>query len=97
MADFMLLMHRDTVTDPDDAAWGAYFARLRAAGVFQGGSAIGGGTCVRKHGAPAELAAQLTGFIRITADDLAHAQTWLAGNPVFEAGGTIEIRALPRE
>jgi hypothetical protein len=97
MADFLLLMHGDATAPEDAAAWGAYLAKLRAAGVFEGGSAIGTGACVRKHGEPGPLAAHLTGFVRITAEDLARAQQWLAGNPVFEAGGTIEIRELPRE
>jgi len=97
MADYLFLMHGDSATDEDHAAWGPYLAKLRAAGIFEGGSSIGGGACVRKQGAPAPLAAQLTGFLRITADDLADAQRWLAGNPVFEAGGTIEIRELPRD
>lgn len=97
VADFLLLMHGDTTSPVDEAAWGAYFARLRAAGVFEGGSAIGGGACVRKAGAPAALAGQLTGYLRLTADDLAHAQGFVTGNPVYEAGGTIELRALPRE
>jgi hypothetical protein len=95
MADYLFLMHGDGEPS-DDAAWGAYLARLRAAGVFEGGSAIGGGECARKAGTPAAIAAQLTGYIRITAADLAQARTWLAGNPVYEAGGTIEIRELPR-
>jgi hypothetical protein len=96
MADYLLLMHGDTVTALDPAAWDPYFAQLRAAGVFEGGSAIGDGTCMRKHGAPAALATQLTGYIRITATDLTHARIFVAGNPVFEAGGTIELRELPR-
>jgi hypothetical protein len=95
MADFLFLMHDDG-SPADAAAWSTYFSTLRAAGVFEGGSAIGGGVCVRKHGTPAVIAAHLRGFLRIQANDLADAQRWLAGNPVFEAGGTIEIRELPR-
>jgi hypothetical protein len=49
----------------------------------------------RKSGTPAPLAAHLGGFIRITARDLDHAQSFLDGNPVYEAGGTVEIRELP--
>jgi hypothetical protein len=41
------------------------------------------------------IARHITGFMRITADSVEHAQTLLPGNPVFEAGGTVEIRALP--
>jgi hypothetical protein len=94
MADYIFLMH-------DDAAGGAgldwerYLSRLREAGVFQGGSAIGEGQCERKSGATPAPTAHITGFIRVTAADIAHARLLLAGNPVFEAGGTVEIRELP--
>jgi hypothetical protein len=38
----------------------------------------------------------LAGYIRVTADSLDAARSLLAGNPHFEAGGTVEIRELPR-
>jgi hypothetical protein len=60
------------------------------------GSAIGDGVCARKSGAPAPLAAHLAGFIRVNADSLDRAKFLLVGNPVFEAGGTVEVRELPR-
>jgi hypothetical protein len=94
MQDYLLFMH-DDATGPTEG-WDTYFQQLREAGVFEGGSAIGGGLVARKSGTPAPLAAHLGGFIRITARDLDHAQTFLNGNPVYEAGGTVEIRALPR-
>ena len=39
------------------------------------------------------LTAHLAGYIRVNADDLDHAKSLLAGNPHFEAGGTVEIRS----
>jgi hypothetical protein len=96
MADYMLLMHDDATDGVSFEAWERYFDGLRALGRFEGGSAIGGGACVRKAGAPGAFTASLGGFIRISADSLEHAKALLAGNPVFEAGGTIEIRELPR-
>lgn len=95
MPDYILLMHSDTTQPSDDAAWGAYLAGLQAQGVFQGGSEIGAGTCVRKAGAVPEVSAHLSGFIRVTASDLAHAKRLVVGNPVYEAGGTVEVRELP--
>ena len=92
----MFLMHNDA-TDPDDESWGPYFAKLRATGNFQGGSAIGSGVCVRKANGIPDIAGHLTGFIRVSADNLDHARTLVAGNPVFEAGGTVEIRELPAD
>ena len=94
MAEYIFLMHDDAVTE--DAAWETYLQRLRRDGFFQGGSAIGGGVCIRKRGAPAALTAHLAGFMRVNAGSLHHARSLLNGNPVFEAGGTVEIRTLPR-
>ncbi|MBK6688492.1 MAG: hypothetical protein IPG45_28730 [Deltaproteobacteria bacterium] len=95
MADFILLMHRDQTRAETDEAWGEYFGKLRSRGAFQGGSSIGDGVALRKSGAPAPLTQQLVGFIRVRADDLADAQGLVAGNPVYEAGGTVEVRELP--
>ena len=95
MAEFMFFMHADAPRTRDED-WPPYFAKLRAAGVFEGGSAIGAGSCERKQGAPPPLSKQLSGYIRVSAKDLAEARAWLAGNPVYEAGGTVEIRELPR-
>lgn len=96
----MLLMHRDASDgQPDRAsdAWAAYFAKLEQAGAFQGGSAIGGGVCISKSAARApDITAHLSGYIRLQAETLAHARDLVIGNPVFEAGGTVEIRELPK-
>jgi hypothetical protein len=96
MPDYILLMHNDTTAAADDAAWAPYLARLRASGVFQGGSAIGDGNCVKKSAVAAAITATLSGYIRVSAANLAQAGGLVIGNPVFEAGGTVEIRELPR-
>jgi hypothetical protein len=88
-------MHDDAAPGPKD--WEPYFKRLRATGAFQGGSAIGQGECFRKHGQAPPVTAHLGGYIRITAQNLDDARTFLEGNPVYEAGGTVEIRELPRD
>jgi hypothetical protein len=107
MADYLLLMHDDaprvlegeTASDAPaegGATWERYFARLRALGCFEGGSAIGPGLCVRRRGVVPPVTARLSGFIRVTAASLDDARALVAGNPVFESGGTVEIRELPR-
>jgi hypothetical protein len=95
MADFIFLMHNDATEREGD--WAAYFARLNASGCFRGGSAIGGGVLARKSGDVQSTSAHLNGYIRIEANDLTHARTLIEGNPVYEGGGTVEIRELPRE
>lgn len=99
MKDYILLMHDDAPDDGDDrsAAWAAYFAKLREAGAFQGGSAIGDGICASKAASTPQITRHLAGYIRIRATDLARARELVNGNPVFEAGGTVEIRELPRD
>ncbi|MFM9862795.1 MAG: hypothetical protein ACKVRO_04230 [Micropepsaceae bacterium] len=97
MPDFILLMHDDSPPGSTDNGWEDYFKRLREHGAFEGGSAIGGGICVRKDGASPPIAKHLTGYIRVTAKSLAEAKHLLTGNPVYEAGGTVEIRELPRD
>ena len=92
MADFIFLMHD---TPNQTSGWPAYLDSLTRGGHLRGGSAIGSGAAFRKDGAAPSITAHLTGFIRIEADSLAAAQSLLAGNPVYEAGGIVEIRELP--
>jgi hypothetical protein len=96
VTDYIFLMHNDA-PDSAPADWGAYVGKLRASGHFEGGSSMGGGECVRKVGAPPAITAHLSGYIVIQANSLAEAKALLAGNPAFEAGGTIEIRELSTE
>jgi hypothetical protein len=99
MPDYLILMHDDAPDAPDEDRnddWGPYLEKLRKSGNLQGGSAIGSGVCVRKSGSPPPITDHLVGFIRIHADGLVQAERLIAGNPVFEAGGTIEIRELPK-
>lgn len=95
MPDFIFLHHDDASGD-GGLDWDPYLSRLREAGVFQGGSRIGQGHCVKKSGIAPEPISHISGYVRITAKDLEEARTLLPGNPVFEAGGTVEIRELPQ-
>ena len=95
MNEYLLLMHGGTSAEPE--AWAVYIAGLRSAGCFLGGSSIGGGICVTRSGPPPDLTRHLVGYLKIRAADLAEATALLAGNPVYDAGGTVEIRELPRD
>jgi hypothetical protein len=95
MPDYIFLMHNDSVAD--EPSWEPYLGKLRQSGAFQGGSAIGAGVCARKTGVAPVVTSHLAGFIRVQADSLAAAKSLLPGNPVYEAGGTVEIRELPRD
>ena len=69
---------------------------LRQKGVFEGGSEIGGGICMRKGGEAPDITKRVVRYIRIVAATLDEAKSLLTGNPHFEVGGTVEIRELPR-
>jgi hypothetical protein len=98
MTDYIILMHAGAPAAAGDAphSWPAYLAALESAGALQGGSAIGDGICVSKSGTDVPIARHITGYLRIGAANLDAARALLAGNPVYEAGGTVEIRELPR-
>ena len=100
MQDFILFMYNDVIDKSqanDDQDWGAYFSKLHASGQFDGGSSIGRGTKFKKNHPEYPSGTEMTGFIRIRAGDMDGAKEFLPGNPIFEAGGTVEIRELPRD
>ena len=94
MKDYILLMYNDVPEGKrrSDHEWVAYFAKLRQVEAFQGGSSIGDGVSVTKARSSREITRHICGYIRIRAVDLDAARE-LVGNPVYEAGGTVEIRA----
>ncbi len=96
LKEYILFMHSDGERSEKAEEWTAYFSRLHESGRFQGGSAIGDGACLRKDETPGQLHSSLSGYIRVLARDLDDAKTFVTGNPVFEAGGTVEIRELPK-
>jgi len=95
MPEYIFFMHNDAVSD-DDAGWESYLRGLNQRGVFAGGSEIGGGECVRQGKPAPPVTAHLAGYIRVTAANIAEAKSLVSGNPHFAAGGTVEIRELPR-
>lgn len=99
MNEYIVLMHQDA-TDPQAAAdpdrWARYMTLLRGTEQFDGGSSMGLGERLRKGQPSQPCATELSGFIRIRAASLEEAKGFLSGNPVYEAGGTVEIRELPR-
>src|SRR3954464_15162078 len=97
MNDYIFFMHDDVPTDSPrrEVDWNHYFPRLRDAGAFAGGSAIGDGICASKSPVPTAITRQISGYIRVRAENLNAARELVVGNPVYEAGGTVEIRELP--
>ena len=95
LPDYLFLMHNDAACPIDQESWAPYLARLRASGKLRGGSEIGSGFYARKAGPQTGCTDHLTGFMRVTAVSRDDAHALAKGNPVYEAGGTVEIRELP--
>jgi hypothetical protein len=93
MREFLLFMHGDAV-DEAEADWPTYLDGLARGGRLRGGSSLGGGACFRRDGTQRPTSDHLTGFIRVAAESMEDARSCLAGNPVYEAEGTVEIRLL---
>ena len=100
MNDYIFLMHGDlqgSESGESGELWEAYLGGLRATGRFEGGSSIGPGGLFKKGQVVGPADGNLTGFLRVRAGSLEEVATLLVGNPVYEAGGTVEIRELPRD
>ena len=97
MNGYIFFMHDDAPREDrhPDHKWNDYFAKLCGAGAFEGGSAIVDGICASKSSTPPAVTRQISGYIRVRAEDLNAARELVIGNPVYEAGGTVEIRELP--
>ncbi len=95
MNQYLLLIHNDAPALEDGDLWEPYLDGLRRSGHFDGGSAIGTGFSVTKAGKNSAVLDQLVGYLVVRAASLDDARRFVVGNPVFEAGGTIEIRELP--
>lgn len=79
----------------DPKQWEQYLANLRGTGQFDGGSSTGRGERFKRNQSSQPTGNDLGGYIRVRAVSLESAKQFLAGNPVYEAGGTVEIRELP--
>ena len=96
MKDYMLLMHDDATKPEGD--WGPYFRKLESSGRFEGGSSIDDqGVCMMKSGKPKAITSHLVGYLVIQAPNITEAKKLVIGNPVYDAGGTVEIRELPQD
>lgn len=98
MKDYILLMHSDapdTERAENAELWERYLGLLHASGSFDGGSAVGAGARFRKGRDACAVDSGISGYLRVRARDLEDASSFLSGNPVFEAGGTVEVRELP--
>ncbi len=80
----MVMMGRASTED-----WGPYIETLLETGKFRGGSSLGNGVAVAKGASDGEC--QISGYMRFSADNIDEVRQLLAGNPLYEAGGCVEL------
>ena len=85
MPDYVMLM----MGSASSGDWDAYIESLIESGKFRGGSSLGKGVSLAKGSEDGEC--QVTGFMRFSAANLDEVRALLAGNPLYEAGGRIEL------
>ena len=88
MAEFMMIMKGAG----ENGDWYTYIEGLIETGMFRGGSALSNGLCANKQGINRSCA--VTGFMRFEADNINQVRGLLAGNPVYESGGEVELLEL---
>jgi len=99
MNEYILFMHDDVLESAianDDTRWERYMEELQASGQFDGGSSIGHGAVFKKNCISQLTPLTVSGYLRVRAENMDAARKFLSGNPIFEAGGSVEIRELSR-
>ena len=69
--------------------WATYIEKLIALGKLRGGSSLANGERLSKRGVEDECT--VSGYIHIEVADMDEARSLLKGNPLYEAGGVVEI------
>jgi hypothetical protein len=101
MAKFVYLYSGGQMAETPEAqeqamqAWGAWFGKLGAA-VTDMGNPFSASATVGPGGAIDGGSSKVSGYSVVTADSIADATAKVAGCPIFEAGGTVEVcEAIP--
>ncbi len=97
MKHFLLIMHTDIGRAISPVDWESYIRKLQQTGNFNGGSSVGQGQSFKKGVASETVSHWIGGYMVISAEDHAQARSLIDGNPVFAAGGTVELRDLPED
>ncbi|MEZ4364410.1 MAG: hypothetical protein R3B48_29815 [Kofleriaceae bacterium] len=91
MPEFLLIMKRGGAATRDED-WATYLKELRGSPLFRGGSSLGNGVAIadKREGG----ACSVTGFMRFAAASRDEVRALVRGNPLYEAGGELELLEL---
>ena len=85
MPEYVMLMKGSAGSED----WDDYIEKLVSSGKFTGGSSLGNGVSVAKGKVDGRC--EVTGYMRFSAESIEEVQELITGNPLYEAGGSIEL------
>lgn len=92
---YIVLIHKNTDSDPTPDEWDEFIAIATQTGMFKGGSAIGLRYVVGEKNI-IDTTAHVDGFMRFDSDDLNLLLELLKKHPVVRHGGTVELCEMPK-
>ena len=92
---YLLLIHRNTDSEPSAQEWDDFINRAVASGLFRGGSELANRTPIGTKAVPDTLN-DIAGFMRFDADSSDALRQLLLSHPTVEHGGTVELCEMPR-
>ena len=92
MAEYIMLMRGVDASRTTDVQWRTYINKLIETGKFRGGSAFGNGRCLSQNST--EYKCINSGFMRFEANTIEEIEALVADNPVYQAGGEVELHEL---
>ena len=95
MNQYLLLIHGNTKSAPNDQEWESFFVAARTSGMFQGGSEVGAKEIIGDQ-TPIHTSAHIEGYMRFDTDDKPALLALLQQHPIVLHGGTVELCALPK-
>ena len=85
MPEYVMLMKGSAASGD----WDDYIEKLVSSGKLRGGSSLGNGVSVAKG--KVDGGCEVTGYMRFSAESIEEVQELITGNPLYEAGGSIEL------
>ena len=85
MPEYVMLMKVSAASGD----WDDYIEKLVSSVKFRGGSSLGNGVSVAEG--KVDCRCEVTGYMRFSAECSEEVKEFITGNPLYEAGGSIEL------
>ena len=93
--EYLLLIHKNSESLPNEGEWNEFFDRATSSGIFQGGSQLGATRVFGKKEIP-NSTDYIGGFMRFETSSIEELESLLTEHPVVKNGGSIELIEMPK-